>query len=477
MDDKQDGIFSALIGHAGAKAILRSALRRGDIHLMLTGPPASGKSVALLAIEEAIDGARYEDARGFTERKLRDKLAENPPALLLDEFDNMQTDAFKALNLSLEQGRVTKNVTGDAYDKEIDTQVFVACNYPDRLADDVRDRFVEVEFDPYSREEFIEVCSVLLPEQVEWVREAANSAQIGAMIGEVVWDKTDSHSPRTARDAARLADSPSRVEPIVKALNDSKADVDSEPVTVEELPHSEWETDSEDEQSRKPKSLEEIRQNMADEDEIEAATGEELLDALDIEDASGDELVDNLNSLGEGDGEGGGDDTDDSGGGDSDSDPKGETTETTEDQPDPEPEPEPEPDTGGGSGGDTLEAAYDYIERMIEADNRVIGNQFEMLGVSFIYPEDMEAEMIELKNQWRLTGGNQKKTNPQDPYTLQGMDGDFTESLRALQFVFDDPEQPESSLYDLDSIAAAVEDEPVLVTRSPGVQWEPFEGD
>lgn len=472
-DAGQDGIFSALIGHDGAKAILRSALRRGDIHLMLTGPPASGKSVALLAIEEAIGGASYEDARGFTERKLRDKLSENPPALLLDEFDNMQTDAFKALNLSLEQGRVTKNVTGDAYDTEIDTQVFVACNYPEKLDADVRDRFVEVEFDPYSREEFIEVCSVLLPEQVEWVREAANSAQIGTMIGEVVWDETDSRSPRTARDAARLADSASRVEPIVKAMQDSKADVDSEPVTVEELPHSEWETDSADEQSRKPKSLEEIRQNMADEDEIEAATGEELLDTLDIEDASGDELVDNLNSIGD-DSD---DDTADSGGEDSDADSGGETTQSAEDQPGPESEPEPDPDTGGGSGGDTLESAYDYIERMIEADNRVIGNQFEMLGVSFIFPEDMEAEMVELKNQWRLTGGNQRIANPMRAYTLDDMDGDFTESLRSLQFIFDDPEQPESSLYDLDSIAAAIEDEPVLVTRSPGIQWEPFEDD
>jgi len=62
MDDKQEGVFSALIGHDGAKAILRSALRRGDIHIMLTGPPASGKSVALLAVEEAIDTPQLEQS-------------------------------------------------------------------------------------------------------------------------------------------------------------------------------------------------------------------------------------------------------------------------------------------------------------------------------------------------------------------------------------------------------------------------------
>jgi nucleotide-binding universal stress UspA family protein len=232
-----DGIFQPLVGHSGAKAILRSSLRQGTVHVLLSGPPASGKSVALLAIEDAVPNARYVEGRGLTERKLRDILSENPAALLLDEFDNMIPAAYHALNTALEQGRVTKSVTGEEYDYAIDTQVVAACNDHHDAPRDVRDRFVDVPFEAYDRGEFIDVCEVLLPQQVPWVEADDAPAETARDIADTVWRHMDTRSPRKARDAARLAGAPGRVEPIVHAMTDPKADVDSEPLYPDELPH------------------------------------------------------------------------------------------------------------------------------------------------------------------------------------------------------------------------------------------------
>ena len=263
-----EGIFDHLVGHDGAKAILRNALRGGDVHIMLTGPPASGKSVALLAIEEAIEGAKYIESHGLSERKLRDTLSEDPPALLLDEFDDMKRDAFKALNTALEQGRVIKNVTGDSYDREINTQVFVACNNSDKVQSDILDRFVQVDFKPHSKWEFTQVCMEWLPQQVDWIGKVVDGDRIAALIAEDVWKETENPSIRTALYAAKLANSLSEAQNMVTAMQDSKADIDSDPITPEELPHTDW-VENNTEQSNKPKSLDDIRKKMADEDSNE----------------------------------------------------------------------------------------------------------------------------------------------------------------------------------------------------------------
>jgi predicted ATPase with chaperone activity len=247
--DSRKGIFDPLIGRNGAKAILRSSIRRGDVNILLSGPPGSGKSVALLSIEDAVEDAEYVEAGGLSERKLRDTLKENPPVLLLDEFDNMDPDAYKALNTALEQGRVTKKVHGDSYDVKVDTQVFAVCNEEVSVPDDIMDRFVHLPLHPYTREEYVEVCSILLPRQVEWVGEAEDPGEVGARIACTVWDETGSRSPRAARDAARLADSVERVPAIVKAMNNPTADVESDPVYAEDISYDSGRTDGEKQDS------------------------------------------------------------------------------------------------------------------------------------------------------------------------------------------------------------------------------------
>lgn len=226
-----EGILSALIGHDGAKAVLRAALRQGDVHVLLEGPPASGKSVALLAIEEHVPGAKYRDAAGFTEVQLRETLAQDHLVLCLDEIDAMRNGAFEALSTPMEHGRVTKDTAHEQYDVEVETQLFAACNDADDMPAHTASRFRTITFEEYDHEEFVAVCMKLLPESVEWV----GSEEDAKFIAEAVYDAIASRDPRDARDAARLAGQLDRIEDMAKALEDPTADVESVPITVEEL--------------------------------------------------------------------------------------------------------------------------------------------------------------------------------------------------------------------------------------------------
>jgi hypothetical protein len=450
MEQDHDGVFTPLIGHNGAKAILRGALQRGDVHLLLSGPPASGKSVALLAIEEAIDSATYVDAAGFTERKLRDTLADNPPALLVDEFDNMKPDVFRALNTALEQGRVTKQVTGDSYDEEINTQVIVACNHPEDLPGDVADRFVQVAFDPYTREEYIDVCEILLPRQVEWVAETDDPGGAARHIAKTVWDKTDANSPRTARDAARLAASPGRVAAIVRAMNDPKADVDSDPITPDDLPHSEWGDDSES-NTQRPTSLDEVRERMADPDELESRPIEEVRAILGTSD----------------------DNTDDE---------QGDEPDTTDDAPAAEESPGAMP-TVDDSGDDDatvdldIDSGYDsgieYLNDMIESGNRALPASTPQSTVGVIFPEESTDIMYKLVNSHQLDPGAPDPLT-HTPKTIREEFGeDVAEDLNIIQFQVADVEDIRSTGYDINAIVDAIANEPVLVNISSTVRWTP----
>lgn len=230
-EDDERGIFSDLIGHSGAKAILRAAVRSGDVHILLSGEPGSGKSVALLALEEYVDGAVFKDARGFTETQLRSEISENPQMLLLDEFDDMKRDAYSALSMPMEQNRVTKDTAHNSFDVEVTTQFFAACNDPDDLPKHTADRFQTVHFDEYSLDEYREVCGKLLPRIIDWV----DSEQEGRMVASIVHDTIGSKNVRTARDVAKLAGEMESIAPISKALDDPKADVRSVPITPDEV--------------------------------------------------------------------------------------------------------------------------------------------------------------------------------------------------------------------------------------------------
>lgn len=230
-DEMGDGVLAPLIGHEGAKAILRAALRRGDVHILLEGPPASGKSVALLAIEDAVPNATFKDARGFTETQLRETLAEDYDILLMDELDAAKKSAYEALPVPMEQGRVTKDTAHESYDIDIDTQIIAACNNARSLPDHVNSRFRTVRFEEYDRDDFIRVCARLLYDQIEWVTDIDGAKEVARIVD----DATGTRDPREVLDAAKLAGEPGRVREMAVALQDADADVQSDSITPAEI--------------------------------------------------------------------------------------------------------------------------------------------------------------------------------------------------------------------------------------------------
>lgn len=225
------GIFEDLIGRSGAKAILRSALRSGEVDVLLTGEPGSGKSVALLCIEESVPGARKIDSSGVSRAELREILVDDPPILMLDELDDARKGVYDGLSEPMEDRRVTKAVMGNEIDVDIRTQFFAASNHEDQLPAHIQDRFQTVHFPEYTYGEFAEVCSKLLPRIVDWMEVSEDAER----MAEAVHDVLDSKNVRDARDVARLSGCPERAHGIARALQDPEADVDSEPTTLDDV--------------------------------------------------------------------------------------------------------------------------------------------------------------------------------------------------------------------------------------------------
>lgn len=224
-------IFDGVVGHEGALAVTRSALREGDVHVMFEGPPACGKSALMLAIEDRIPGAIYRDGKSITAAKLRDRLKEDPSIFIIDEIDALDNRAYDELALPLEHGRVQRDTAKESYDIEIGTQMIAACNDSMELPQNIRSRFRTVELSKYSDDDYLTLCGEMLPDMVEWI----STHEEGREIGRIVMETTGETDPRDARDVARLAGNMDEVPGMSQALIDADANVESEPITPAEV--------------------------------------------------------------------------------------------------------------------------------------------------------------------------------------------------------------------------------------------------
>jgi len=163
-------LFSLIVGHEGVKKILGYAIEaERPCHCLLSGPPASAKTLFLMDLARIPDSS-YLLAPTVSSAGLVDHLfMYRPRVLLIDEIDRFAGDGLGILNSLMATGHVSETKYHKTREIDLETKVFGAGIRIQKLPHDVMSRFVLIEFDPYTREEFEEIASAILPalEEVE----------------------------------------------------------------------------------------------------------------------------------------------------------------------------------------------------------------------------------------------------------------------------------------------------------------------
>ena len=99
----EEKFFSGIVGYSDLKKLfMRSIISKEPSHILLTGPPASSKTIFLLQMMKGLDNSYFTDGTGTSGVGMIDYLFEHPSTkyLLIDEIDKMKkSDQVALLNI------------------------------------------------------------------------------------------------------------------------------------------------------------------------------------------------------------------------------------------------------------------------------------------------------------------------------------------------------------------------------------------
>ncbi len=156
-------LFDSIVGYPDIKSLARYALEAEKAaHLLLSGPPASAKTMFLLELRR-LPQSYYALATTLTAAGLADILfVYEPRFILIDEVERLASEHIGVLNSLMATGIVSETKHGKTRELELDTRVFAAGIRVEKLPHDLLSRFTKLHFAPYTEEEFIEVSQRVL---------------------------------------------------------------------------------------------------------------------------------------------------------------------------------------------------------------------------------------------------------------------------------------------------------------------------
>jgi len=198
--DIPDDIFEVVIGHEPVKDLLQRCIQTEEqTHFRLQGESSTAKSVFLTELER-LPGAVYRSASGMTEAGMLDILMEDQPQyLLFDEIDKAEKECYTPLYELTEHGRVQKTISGSKVNIELNCNLIVTLNHPEQLPEELRKRMIQLEFEEYDDEEYIEIVTRVLQNKFEMDKEVAE------FIAEYQLDELDDKNVREPEQIAKLS--------------------------------------------------------------------------------------------------------------------------------------------------------------------------------------------------------------------------------------------------------------------------------
>jgi Holliday junction DNA helicase RuvB len=210
---KQEKFFSNVIGYPEIKKLLlRAIISKEPVNVLLTGPPASSKSIFLLDMLQGLEDAYFIDAVGASGAGMIDHLFNNSTKyLLIDEIDKLKKNDQAALLNVMETGIISETkLKGKTRQKKMKLSIFATSNNVERLSGPLRSRFMILHLEDYTYEEFKEIVGRLLKKRYDMEPEVSEKISFG------VWNYMKSKDVRDAIKIAKLTKSSSDIDWLVK---------------------------------------------------------------------------------------------------------------------------------------------------------------------------------------------------------------------------------------------------------------------
>jgi len=191
-----DDFWAPVEGYDDIKEVFLASLKANEpVHILLIGPPATGKSLMLMEVER-LAGSVFVTAGTMTRVGLRDILMDRKPRyLIVDELDKIKDpDDLSVLLTLMESGRVVVTKHKEHREERLKTWVFAGANSTRGLPPELLDRFAKFFLKPYDRETLKRVIVKTLT-----MREGTPK-DLAEYIGEKVASRNGS-----VRDAIRLS--------------------------------------------------------------------------------------------------------------------------------------------------------------------------------------------------------------------------------------------------------------------------------
>lgn len=208
----EEKLFANVVGYPEIKKLLlKSVVAKEPVHIILTGPPSSSKTVFLLEMLEGLDDTYFIDAVGASGAGMMDHLFNgNTKYLLIDEIDKMKKYDQVALLNVMETGILSETkLRGKTRQKKMKLWIFATSNDVERLSGPLRSRFMELHLEEYTYEEFIEIVRRLLKKRYNL------DLHLAEKIGYLVWNQMKSKDVRDAINIAKLTKSSTDVDWLV----------------------------------------------------------------------------------------------------------------------------------------------------------------------------------------------------------------------------------------------------------------------
>jgi len=199
----EEKFFSNVVGYVDIKKLLlRSIVSKEPVHILLTGPPSSSKTVFLLDILGGLENSYFIDAVGSSGPGIFNHLFNsNTKYLLIDEIDKMKKNDQATLLNVMETGLISETKVKKTRQKKMKLWIFATSNDVERLSVPLRSRFMELHLEEYTYEEFKEIVKRLLNKRY------GLDSTISEKISYEVWYTLKSKDLRDAIRIAKLAKS------------------------------------------------------------------------------------------------------------------------------------------------------------------------------------------------------------------------------------------------------------------------------